>query len=47
MKKVNSVNGYILSSSGFTNTAKRYAEGRPVVLVDKEKLEQILTKSGS
>lgn len=46
MKQANSVKGFLFSSSGFTNTAKRFAENRPVELIEKQKLEQILTKAG-
>ena len=42
LKPTGSVKGYIFSSSGFTNTAKAYAENRPVELGDKTKLEAIL-----
>lgn len=47
MKGLASVKGYLFSSSGFNNSAKRYAEGRPVELIEKQKLEAILTKAGS
>lgn len=43
MKLVNSVKAYIFSSSGFTNAAKHFAENRPVELIDKPKLEKILS----
>lgn len=46
-KKYNSVKAYILSSSGFSLGARRYADGRPVELIDKQKLETILTNAGS
>ncbi|MCQ2572645.1 MAG: tetratricopeptide repeat protein [Treponema sp.] len=47
MKSQASVKGFLFSSSGFNNQAKRYAEGRPMELVEKQKLEQLLTKAGS
>lgn len=46
MKQVNSIKGFVFSSSGFTNAARRFAENRPIELVDKDKLEKILS-SGS
>ena len=46
MKSVNSIKGYVFSSSGFTNAARRFAENRPIELVDKDRLEKILS-SGS
>ncbi len=36
---------YILSNSGFTNTAKKSAENRPIELIGKEALEKILDKA--
>ncbi|MDE6350844.1 MAG: restriction endonuclease, partial [Treponemataceae bacterium] len=36
----------ICTSSGFTSTATGFAENRPVELVAKEKLEQMLAKAG-
>jgi len=47
MKSQNYVKGYMFSSSGFTTTAKRYAENRPVELIEKQKLEAVLSKAGS
>lgn len=47
MKVQNAIKGYICSSSGFNNQAKRFAEGRPVELIEKQKLEALLTKAGS
>lgn len=46
MKSQGSVKGFIFSSSGFNNQAKRFAEGRPMELIEKQKLEQLLTKAG-
>ncbi|MBR5646013.1 MAG: tetratricopeptide repeat protein [Treponema sp.] len=47
MKTLNSVKGYIFSSSGFSNGARRFAENRPVELIDKSNLEKILSAAGS
>lgn len=46
MKSQNGTKGYIFSSSGFNAQAKRYAENRSIELVEKQKLEAILTKAG-
>ncbi|MBP3710755.1 MAG: tetratricopeptide repeat protein [Treponema sp.] len=46
LKAANCVKAYIFSSSGFTRTAAGAAEGRPVELIDKEQLEQMLQRSG-
>lgn len=45
-RSANSQKGFILSSSGFSLAAKRYAESRTVELYDKDKLEAILTEAG-
>ena len=37
--------GIVFSSSGFTNLALQYAESRPVILIDREHLETILSKA--
>ncbi|MCQ2596911.1 MAG: tetratricopeptide repeat protein [Treponema sp.] len=47
LKTQGAVKGYLFSSSGFNNMAKRFAEGRPIELIEKQKLEQLLTKAGS
>ena len=47
MKSQNCVKGYMFSSSGFTTPAKRYAENRPVELIEKQKLEAVLSKAGN
>jgi tetratricopeptide (TPR) repeat protein len=47
MKSIGSVKGYLFSSSGFSNSAKRFAENRPVELAEKQKLEAVLSKAGS
>ncbi len=46
LKNQNCSKGVIFSSSGFTNSASKYAENRSVVLVNKEQLEGILSKAG-
>lgn len=47
LKSLGGVKAYCFSSSSFTNAAKRFAENRPVELVEKQKLEALLTKAGS
>ncbi len=47
MKSINCQKGYLFSSSGYSNAARHFAEGRPVELIDKIKLETILSKAGS
>ncbi len=47
MKSMNSVKAFLFSSSGFNTAAKRFAENRPVELVEKDKLEALLSKAGS
>ena len=47
MKPLNSTKSYIFSSSGFSQQAKRFAENRPVELIEKQKLEAVLSKAGS
>lgn len=47
MKSMNSVKAFLFSSSGFNTAAKRFAENRPVELVEKDKLEALLAKAGS
>ncbi len=46
MKTLNSVKSFLFSSSGFNTAAKRFAENRPVELVEKQKLEALLSKAG-
>ena len=46
MKSMNSVKAFLFSSSGFNTAAKRYAENRPIELVEKQKLEALLSKAG-
>ena len=47
LKSTSTVKAIILSSSGFSLGAKRFAEGRPVELIDKPKLEKILSDAGA
>jgi hypothetical protein len=47
MKTLNSVKAFLFSSSGFNTAAKRFAENRPVELVEKQKLEALLAKAGN
>ncbi len=46
MKQLNSTKSYIFSSSGFSLSAKRFAENRPIELIEKQKLEAVLSKAG-
>ena len=46
MKSQNCTKGFIFSSSGLKAAGKRDAENRPVELIEKQKLEAILTKAG-
>ena len=46
MKSLNSVKAYLFSSSGFTSAAKHFAENRPVELIEKDKLEELLSNVG-
>ena len=45
IKSKNCTKAFILSSSGFTHTAKKSAENRPLELLGKEQLEKILDKA--
>ena len=47
MKSLSSVKSYLFSSSGFNTAAKRFAENRPVELIEKQKLEALLSKAGA
>ena len=47
MKSMGSVKSFIFSSSEFSVAAKRYSENRPVELVEKKKLEAVLSKAGA
>jgi Tfp pilus assembly protein PilF len=47
MKELNCSKTYLFSSSDFTRIATGYAENRPVELIGKDKLEQILQKTGA
>ena len=46
MKSISSVKAFLFSSSGFNTAAKRFAENRPVQLLEKQKLEELLSKAG-
>lgn len=46
MKSINSVKAFLFSSSGFNTAAKRFAENRPIELIEKQKLEALLSKAG-
>lgn len=46
MKTLNSVKAYMFSSSDYHSAAKRFAENRPVELIEKAKLEALLAKAG-
>jgi len=43
MKKQSIIRGIVITSSGFTRTALEFAESRPIELINKDKLEQMLT----
>lgn len=45
-KQMKCVNAYMISSSGFTHSASGYAENRPIELIEKNKLEELLKKAG-
>ncbi|WP_027727727.1 tetratricopeptide repeat protein [Treponema sp. C6A8] len=47
LKTMNAVKAFMFSSSSFTQAAKHFAENRPVELVEKQKLEAVLSKAGS
>ena len=47
MKSINSIKTFLFSSSGYNNQARRFAENRPIELIDKQKLEAVLSKAGS
>lgn len=42
MKKQSVIRGIVITSSGFTRTALEFAESRPLELIGREKLEQML-----
>lgn len=46
MKQLNCTKSYVFSSSGFSQSARRFAENRPIELIEKQKLEAILSKAG-
>ena len=45
IKSKNYVKGIIFSSAGFTRTAVEFSENRPLELINKDKLEQLLAKA--
>lgn len=45
-KSKNCVKAFICTSSGFTSAAVGFAENRPIELIGKERLEQLLAKAG-
>lgn len=45
-KTFNCAKAYVFTNSGFTSAASGFAENRPIELIGKEKLEQILAKAG-
>ncbi len=45
LKELSYYKAIVFSSSGFTNLALQYAETRPVILIDREHLETILSKA--
>ena len=47
MKQLNCQKGFLFSSSGYSNSGRHFAEGRPIELVDKIKLEALLSQAGS
>ena len=42
MKKQSIIRGIVITSSGFTRAALEFAESRPLELINKDKLEQLL-----
>jgi hypothetical protein len=42
MKKQSVIRGIVITSSGFTRTALEFAKSRPLELIGKDKLEQML-----
>jgi restriction endonuclease Mrr len=44
MKKMNITRGIIITSSGYSKVALDFAESRPIDLLDKEKLKELLQK---
>lgn len=45
MKKQTVIRGIVITSSGFTRTALEFAESRPIELIGREKLEQMLSSA--
>jgi tetratricopeptide (TPR) repeat protein len=46
LKTMNAVKAFLFTSSSFSQAAKHFAENRPVELVEKQKLEAVLSKAG-
>ncbi len=46
VKSKNYAKAIVFTSTGFTHSAHNFAENRPVELIDKQKLEQLLDKAG-
>ncbi len=46
MKKQSVIRGIVITSSGFTRSALEFADSRPLELINKDKLEQMLTAPG-
>ena len=46
VKALNCSKGFMANSAGFTPASYKFAETRPVTLINKEKLEEILSKAG-
>ncbi len=45
MKKQSIIRGIVITSSGFTRAALEFAESRPLELINKDKLEQMLSQA--
>ena len=45
-KASNCIKAVLVSSSGYTGSAKKFAENRPIELFDKGKLEKLLSAAG-
>ncbi|MBO7163196.1 MAG: tetratricopeptide repeat protein [Spirochaetaceae bacterium] len=46
VKKQNYTKAFVCTSSGFSRAASNFAESRPIELINKQKLEMLLEKSG-
>lgn len=45
MKKLNMTRAVIVTSSGFTRSAQEFADSRPVELINKDQLQELLNKT--